>query len=485
MPALTEFDVNLTIGSAIGFRQVGGGAENGAIIGPFPTVQTIRDLEGNVYNYGDAQRAILEVNPPAPFYVYPYSDSPVQTVTMNNIGNIPLVITSASDITFSSDNVTAILTATFPISVPPSGSATFGLAYSSTEPGNYVNFFIINSNHYSRKYKVITEQIVGNTFSVRSIPTSVITTTTVLGQQFLTTIELIPVLNGVDNFDTVLEFTASLDGNDGWTATTGVNSVNLIWDPDKVNNLNNTTIGYVSTLTIAPTGASLVSITNTAYVNIDYTKYRNLSTWISAAASYNSLIGISFDIFNGDKTLTIGVGAGGDGTPIYADGGDRFALMRNLAIGASTIDIPYPYWSTVYSITLLEAGTYLSGEIGGDGAPMYMKKITNGLNYADYFGYEQSVGSMFVVTYDGYATVNVEINNLRELSGDTEFDATMENLTRAFHYYSTIDAPARYYQLENPISGDPRTRLFRGFVATAITPTETWIVDTSLVPYPT
>jgi hypothetical protein len=484
MPALTEFDVNLTIGSAIGFRQVGGGAENGAIIGPFPTVQTMRDLEGNVYNYGDAQRAIVEVEPLNPFYLYPYSNSAVQTVTMNNIGNTPLVITSASDITFSSDSVTAILTATFPISVPPSGSATFGLAYSGNEPGNYINFFIINSNHYSRKYKVITEQIVGNTFSVRSIPTNVITTTTVLGQQYLATIELIPVLNGVDNFDTVLEFTALLDGNDGWTATTGINSVNLIWDPDTVNNLNNTTTGYVSTLTVSTVGADTIAITNTAYVDIDYTKYRNLSSWISPASSYNSLIGISFDIVNGIKTLTIGVGAGGDGTPIYADSSGAFAVLRNLAIGSASVDVPYPYWSTVYSFSLTASNTYLSGEIGDDGFPMYMRKTTDGLNYADYFGYEQGVGSMFVVEYDGYGTVNININNLRELSGEAEFDATMENLTRAFYYYSAIDQPARYYQLETPQPGDPRTQLFRGFEATSFTP-ETWVVNTNLVPYPT
>jgi hypothetical protein len=106
------------------------------------------------------------------------------------------------------------------------------------------------------------------------------------------------------------------------------------------------------------------------------------------------------------------------------------------------------------------------------------------LNYADYFGFEQSVGSMFIIEYNGYDTVSVKFNNLRELSGDTDFDNTMENLTRAFHYFSTVDNPARYNQLEYPPAGDLRTKLFRGFVATALNP-DTWIVDTSLVPFPT
>jgi hypothetical protein len=94
---------------------------------------------------------------------------------------------------------------------------------------------------------------------------------------------------------------------------------------------------------------------------------------------------------------------------------------------------------------------------------------------------------MFVIEYDGYNNINIKINNLRELSGDAAFDTTMENLTRAFHYHSTIDYPTRYYQLETLKSPfDPRTRLFRGFVATALPPnTETWIVNTSLVPLPT
>ena len=91
---------------------------------------------------------------------------------------------------------------------------------------------------------------------------------------------------------------------------------------------------------------------------------------------------------------------------------------------------------------------------------------------------------MFVVTYNGYDLVNIELNNLREPSGGAAFDLTMANLTRAFHYHSTIDNPPRFYQLEAAVPGDPRTRLFRGFVATSFSP-ETWIVDTSLVPLPT
>ena len=131
------------------------------------------------------------------------------------------------------------------------------------------------------------------------------------------------------------------------------------------------------------------------------------------------------------------------------------------------------------------AGTYLSGALDENGIPAYIRKTTSSLNYADYFGFEQGVGSIFAVEYNGYDQVNIEINNLRELSGDADFDATLNNLVRAFHYYSNVDSPARYYQLETFNPDDPRTRLFRGFIASRTTIPETWSVDVSIVPLPT
>ena len=286
------------------------------------------------------------------------------------------------------------------------------------------------------------------------------------------------MFNGVPNSDFPLSFTTSLIGDPGWTVTKGVNQVSITWDPDIVSNSTGT---YVSTLTVTSEGVSH-DIVNTSTVNINYSLYRPLSTWISPAAGNNSIIGISLDYYNTTTTptLTIGVGAGGDGAPIYSEGGNIFAVMNNLKIGAGTIDIPYPYWSTVCSIPLTTAGTYLSGELDSIGLPKYIKKTTDSLNYADYFGFEQSVGSMFVVTYNGYDLINISVNNLRELTGNAAFDNTMECLTRAFYYFD----PTRTNQLEAARPGDPRTRLFRGFVATSFSP-GTWIVDTSLVPLPT
>jgi hypothetical protein len=475
--------VSVPIQSYIGFKRPDGAAVGG-YSAPRPVLQTTETLDGATFAVTGvtANSKMLYVPPLATFTYFLNTTSTAQTVTVINSGTQTVNLERTTSTNYETRAIVDI--GVLPASIPAGGSYTFNLSYYSDNVGEYAESLLLVSDADVPYYRIDTVQNVISAFNFQVSPTSATFTTTVLGLTSSTSIELIPFVNGEVNYDTVLNFTASITGSPGWNYTTGTNSVSLVWDPDYVNNVNNTTTGYVSTLTVSVAGLGSANIRNTAYVNIDYTKYRNLSTWYSAAAGNNSIIGISFDIFNGIKTVTIGVGAGGDGTPIYSEGGDIFAVMNNLKIGAGSIDVPYPYWSTVCSIPLPAAGTYLSGELGGDGLPLYVKKTTDGLNYADYFGFEQSVGSMFVVTYNGYDLVNIDINNLRELSGDADFDLTMDNLTRAFHYHSTIDNPARYYQLEAARTSDPRTQLFRGFVATSFSP-ETWIVDTSLVPLPT
>lgn len=491
----TSVDVNIKIGSALGATQTGGAFRSGR-----PTVITTATLNGGTDTVITNDIPLLSVNTFTPFVSYANERSPQQDVFLTNIGNAVLTIT---DVRYSQRGnttpkfdwtpATALLyntvtQTTSTITVLPGTIATFKVAYLGREVGEHSNYIAFLSNNISGAYKINTVQTVLPDAKSFDLSTSTfVSTVTVPGQQSSVGIDLTPTTNGAVNTSyPLLSFTTDIVGDPGFAvASTGSNSLVLIFDPDHVGNVNNIITGYVSTLIITVSNGEFRTVTNTAYIDIDYSRYRNLSTWFSAAAPDNSFIGISFDVFDNVKTLTIGVGAGGDGVPLYANGGNIFATLRNLAIGAGTVDIPYPYWSTVYNIPLPSAGTYLSGKIADSGLPQYMKKTTDGLNYADYFGYEQSVGSMFVVTYDGYNSVSIKINNLRELSGNVGFDATMENLTRAFHYYSAADQPPRYYQLENPVPADPRTRLFRGFVATALTPPETWIVNTSLVPLPT
>jgi len=503
--------VHLNVGSEFGFKR--------PIFAPVPIMETIKSFNSATAVAGslaNISSRVVTISSPTDFE-FPIGNTSTlqvlatygigtnevlkawtlpfkQNITVSNVGTAPITVFPRDPYrpTFSIPPPVLGQPGTYPVLHSAVGSYTLAagasqdieLAYYGTDVGDFTSYLTIETTAGISTVTLFTNQIVlEETFELRASTTTFIVNTTELGKSVTETINFTPVFNGVPNDEYVLNLVTSLVGDPGWTITTGTNAVSITWDPDVVDNVNSTT-AYTSVLTVSAL-SDIVTINNSSTVNIDYTQYRNVSTWISPAASYNSLIGISFDIFAGIKTLTIGVGAGGDGTPIYAAGGSAFAVLRNLAIGAGTVDVPYPYWSTVYSIPLEAIGTYLSGEIGSNGFPMYMKKTTDELNYADYFGYEQSVGSMFVVEYDGYNNVSIKLNNLRELSGNAEFDATMENLTRAFHYYSTMDYPSRYYQLESPNPGDPRTYLFRGFVATSLTTPETWIVNTSLVPYPT
>ena len=481
----------LTIGSQIGYRSVGRGVSGylgsgGPLFGAIPFSQTTLDLDGNVFPFtAEPSNPVLYVPPLGIFNTFPGGPSDKQEIRFYNTGAGVLTITSASNIKpVTSPGVLLELTHTntFPINISSGAYNTGSIFYTGlSDPGEFISSIVVESNNFSGNYTINTTVINESLSNFTVSPTSFITTSTVIGQTSSTSITITPRENGIVT-DLPLEFTTSLSGSLGWRVVNGMNKVDIFWDSDYVNNSTGT---YISTLTITTVAAGTKSIVNTAYVNIDYTRYKNLSTWISAASSNNSLIGISFDIFDGVKTLTIGVGAGGDGAPIYANGGNIYAVMKNLAIGSTTIDTPNPYWSTVYAIPLPAAGTYLSGELQDSGLPKYITKSTEDLNYAEYFGFEQGQGSMFIVEYDGSDSVYIYLNNLRELSGDAGFDTTMSNLTRAFHYYSGIDSSERFNQLASLNPNDPRTQLFRGFVVSNKTPPEVWQVETSIVPLPT
>ena len=479
--------VSLNVGSEFGFKR--------PAFAPVPIMETIKSFNTTTTISGslaNTSSRVLTISAPSDFIIPAGNTSTLQvlatygtgtndvlkvwtlpfkqSITISNVGNSAVTIFPRDPYrpTFSIPPPVLGLPGPYPVLHSAVGSYTLAagasqsveLAYYSTDPGDYTSNVTIESTAGISTVTLFTNQIVlEETFDFRLTSSTFLVNTTELGKAETKTIGFTPVFNGIPNPDFPLDFTTSLVGDPGWTVTPGTNSVNIRWDPDVVNNSAGT---YTSILTISAEEVSHTVI-NTSTVNINYSLYKNLSTWYSPAAGNNSIIGISFDLFNDVKTVTIGVGAGGDGTPIYSEGGNIFAVMNNLKIGAGTIDVPYPYWSTVYSIPLTATiQTYLSGEIGGDDLPVYMKKTTDGLNYADYFGFEQSKGSMFVITYNGYDLVNIAINNLRELSGDAGFDLTMGSLIKAFHYFD----PARTNQLEAARPGDPRTQLFRGFVDT-------------------
>ena len=480
---------------------------------PPALVVTTSTLDGVNLSIPNADYGVLRIGALSTFNFPPNSRSDEQTVILYNDGAASLEV-SRMIVSFSlgtkaivpkispspGDSTTAgkllNLPNPIPFSIAPGSTASFNLSYTALSTGDYVNNLTIFSRSLvSPEYQIDTFQHVADDLLILQSTTTFITNTTILGETSATVVTFTKKLNGTIYTGTNLTLDIiSVTGDPGWVTdiyTPKINTISIFWDPDLVNNNSGT---YVSTVTVAVselgTQIGTKTITNISYVNIDYSRYRNLATWISPASSYNSIVGVSLDIINNETVLSIGCGMGGDFSPQYGFGGYNLANAFNLGFRARTIIPKFPYWANVWTFKLNEVEfTYRSGDTAFDtDIPYYRRKAATGYEYEAFFGYEQSLGfqSMFIVTHDGNGSIRIFINNLRELSGDPEFDITLRNLTRAFYYYSASDEVGRYYQLDNaPVGDGTRTQMFRGFDTTFVGLTATSITTvTSIVSLP-
>lgn len=460
----TSFDVNLTLGSQLAFNIVGGGT----IVGGVPTIQTVHNLNGDDFttsSFTAFAGPLLRVNTLDDFITPVYTTSSMQTVYLTNVGSAVLTVTS---LTYSfSDDVGprffypegAALLGTGTITILPGNTSTFEVSYRGTARGIYNNYFTLGSNSIGGYYRVLTHQVIGINRGLDISPYGYTTSTSHYGQAQNFDYKVIPIYDNVPWPDWPVTVTSSIRGSSAWElkTNTATNTVSVKFNPNQVGNVNGT---YISTLTVTANGGS-IDVTNTGTISIDHAANKNLSTWTSPASHYNSIIGMSYDLYDNQRILTIGVGMGADGSPIYGDGGNIYVDSNALGLGAETLDLPYAFWANVYRIPFTGAAqTYTSND--------YIVKTTEGVDYSGYFGEYGEPGSMFIVQDDGYGSITVEMNHLRELSGDAEIDATLQNLTRAFYYYSGVDILGRYTPLpvdySAPIaSNTATTNLFIGF----------------------
>lgn len=458
-----SFDVNLNIGSSIGFTKVGG-----SLSGPTPIQTTTLTLDGDTalpsgYNTGTR---ILSIAALGDFIAAPGTTSTRQTVYLTNSGNAAMTITEI--LHNLKDGITPMFyfhpediipPSAINLTIPPGTTSTFELAYQLSNSGSFNGYFIIVSNNSGGYYKVNTHQIGQPTYDFRVIPTSFNTTTTIIGKSETVTYNLIPIFDTVEQPTVAVPIGIVSTGSSAWSlSSTGTNSFSFKFNPNVIGNADGT---YVSTATITANN-SVHTVTNTATVFIDHITNKSLGSWLSPASHDNSIVGISYTMENSIKYLTIGVGMGGEDSPIYSEGGNVNLDMVNIGLGANSND--YPYWSKVYRIPFTgTATTYYSKD--------YVDKTTTATDYSSYFGEFNSAGSMFVVEDDGYGSIKVELNNLIEFTTSTVTTSTwttLNNLTRSFHYYSNVDIGGRIEPLPaeyaSPLTFDTNTtRLFTGF----------------------
>ena len=474
--------ISLSINSIVGFYN-----STSSIVGPEPLIETITTLEGLPGNNKPKPRRILHVSTLTDYNFIRNSTATTKTVYLTNQGSDDLTIRGINYTKSGVQVIPSYDTSTWTIVgnpldnhtattiISPGKTITFDLTYFSSDAGTYTNSFTVisdgNSSSYIPadligtnivSYKVFTVQNVEDKFFFRLSPTSIATTSTMYGQNTLHRFNIVPFN------DTTSSYNFSLSGSPGFSIHSSSTSlVRVLFSNNSVNNVSGT---YTTTLlATAFNGTTSSSATITHTVNVDLSKFMNYGTWLSPGAPTDSIVGISYDKINGVRTLTIGLGTGGNGAPGYLQGGIDYLNLTNLGIYAGELTQPYRYWAKVYRFSLTEANTYYSADY---------KVKSQGINYDQYFGEEQAPESIFIVENDAYGNVLVKINHLRYLpEDDAALSATLQNITRAFHYYSEADVGGRYYQIGGPVGDGTQTQLFIGFYNNGTT-------STSLVSYP-
>jgi hypothetical protein len=396
--------VNLAIGSQFGFKR--------PYFAPVPIMETIKSVNTTTVSTGtlaNTSSRVITFSALTDFefpigntatvdviatyglsfneYLKRWTEPYKQTVTVSNVGTSPITMFPNPPYrpTFmppTNPGVWPVLhSAVGSYTIAAGATGAIELAYYGTDLGDFTSYFTVESTAGISTVTIFTNQIaVEETYSVNLTTNTFVVSTTELGRPEQIEIDLMAVQNGAPDIEgnTLVDFSTTIAGNPGWSITTGTNKLFIRWDPDLVENVNGV---YYSTITLTSKVFS-TNIYNTSVVNIDYNLYKNFSTWMSPAAYNNSVVGMSLDLVNGIKVLTIGVGAGGDNAPLYSNNGGTFINLNSLGIRAATIDTPYPYWSTVYQIPLSStASTYLSGALNENGLPMYLVKTTEGLDY--------------------------------------------------------------------------------------------------------
>jgi len=433
----TSFSVNLGIQSVLGFKR-----PSGAVEAPRPIMQTTRTLDG--VEFADTgmteQTRVLIVDPVDPYVIRYETTSSPQSIVLRNFGNSTLTVFTTSTELFSllagTDGVDPIFyftpteLATGRLEIPANSTATFGLAYYGREIGTWSNTLLLVSDIDVTYYKVNTLQTVANIYDFDILPPTHTQEVSVYARSYTKSFT-------IDPYQGITESISAVTSGAGYSVNSvSTTTVVVKFDPSLVDNVPGS---YIGELTV--TANSVVhSATLTTFISLTPGSYENYGSWLSPVSYYNSVIGISYDNIDGRRTLTIGVGIGGDGVNEYASGGAAFADLNGLGIAGEELTPKYLNWANVYRIPLNESGdiTHRTYETKDH----LVKQFD--VEYGSYFGDYASQGSMFIVHDDGRGNLRIDMNRLRELSNDEDLNITLRNLSRAFYYYSGVDVPSRF-----------------------------------------
>jgi hypothetical protein len=325
----------------------------------------------------------------------PALGSTTTSVTVNNLGNSTCTITALA---FGAQSGSG-LTATFSPSsfvVDPSGSTSFSVTVFGSVRGTYpTNYITVTSDNDAGAVQIpIGATVTSPVFAVTVTPPS-ITSAVTNYSPVSTAFSFDPGVTG-----TIASVAASLSNTTRFAVTVTQEipgyysrvysdylefypgtpaSATLTFTPPRVaSGVDNTNL----TLTFTPEDPTQSPVS--VVVPVSYTTTvvnQHLGDWISAKNYYNGVIGFSYDIIEGVRTLTVGFGMGSDGSPQVVDGGAIYASTATLGLSAdlqSSLGIPmYPYTNGNYNNFLNIYGSWIHSP-GGTGRP---GSFTNTYNF--------------------------------------------------------------------------------------------------------
>lgn len=278
-----------------------------------------------------AQTRILSVDP-IPSYTFSAETANTQTVTVHNLGNSTATIT-ATNFTVNG-GLTALPNYTwgsFPVSIAGGTSKSFDLGYTGATTGTFYNLVTLYSsdNDLGHVHAATTQTVTLIELDYTVSPAALITTATLIS-----TIDTKFSINLIRN--TYSSYTATLAAATGFTITSFTSDGPVVrFDPLLV--ANSSTTATTLSITAQPSKGLLTPVTKTVPIVItrDAEETRNIDTWVSAQAKWNSVVGISYDVIAGQRYVTIGFGMGADGSPKKLnDGGGAYVDVTNLGVDA-------------------------------------------------------------------------------------------------------------------------------------------------------
>ena len=386
---------------------------------------------------------------PIPTFNFPIHSSQTQTMVVGNKTGSPVYIS------MSLAGYAGTLSTSTYSPLANNTTASFTINYAGDTAGAYAGQLIFNTSIGNSAYD--TTILIGTSVAVS--PTSASTTLT-RRQQTYTTQPFTVAAVGTNE----TTYTVSLSNINGFsTSAVGATDLSqpftLTFDPA---NLPNGTYSTVATIV-----AGGVSTTTTFTVTVNIAAPQHLGSWISALSAYNAVMGFSYDVLEGVKCLTIGIGANptldstrdGDGNVTAPD----MTELRQV-LNSST----FPQWSEVYRIPLTgPAKTYYSTI-----DYLLQSGVWNGqpLDISTTFGSGDSQGSICTVIDDGLGNLNILLNNLNIPASDTVF-VTQLDLQYCFNYYDEISNRYVNGQLETALPNGNQTHCFIGFNSSGVVQT--------------